>query len=148
MANPDATLIAKQYSVDLDRPLPPVGGLAAFGVTDRLTGRSDLMALQVQRQYPARPRALQILASAPVEGLLAPVAYGSAGEVCHAICQASSGANLLARPRPWSEAELLECVLRPAALVLEHLHARGLTHRGIRLDNVFQGAPGQPVVLG
>ena len=25
---------------------------------------------------------------------------------------------------------------------------RGITHRGIRLDNVFQSAPGQPVVLG
>ena len=39
-------------------------------------------------------------------------------------------------------------MLRPAAHVLEHLQARGMTHRGIRLDNVFQSAPGQPVVLG
>ena len=39
-------------------------------------------------------------------------------------------------------------MLRPAAHVLEHLQGRGITHRGIRLDNVFQSAPGQPVVLG
>jgi serine/threonine protein kinase len=32
--------------------------------------------------------------------------------------------------------------------VLEQLQARGMTHRGIRLDNVFQSAPGQSVVLG
>ena len=39
-------------------------------------------------------------------------------------------------------------MLRPAAHVLEHLHERGMTHRGIRPDNVFQTAPGQPIVLG
>ena len=32
--------------------------------------------------------------------------------------------------------------------MLEHLQARGMTHRGIRPDNVFQGAPGQPVMFG
>jgi eukaryotic-like serine/threonine-protein kinase len=46
------------------------------------------------------------------------------------------------------EAELLSCVLRPAARVLEALQERGMTHRGIRLDNVFQSGPGQSVVLG
>lgn len=54
----------------------------------------------------------------------------------------------MSRKRPWPDAELLDCVLRPAAHVLVHLQARGMTHRGIRLDNVFQSAPGQPVVLG
>ena len=39
-------------------------------------------------------------------------------------------------------------MLRPAAHVLEHLHERGMTHRGIRPDNAFQTAPGQPIVLG
>ncbi len=40
---------------------------------------------------------------------------------CYAICLAPPGASLLGRSRPWPEAELLECVLRPVAHVLEHL---------------------------
>lgn len=65
----DSALIANQYQVDISRPLAPVGGSPAFGVTDRLSGRTDLMALQVRRYYPPRARALQLLAR-PIDGLL------------------------------------------------------------------------------
>ena len=105
------------------------------------------MAIQLHRQKPPRPRAFQALA-APIEDLLTPLAHGPVGDACYAICPAPPGASVLSRSRPWPEAELLECVLRPAAHMLEHLQARGMTHRGIRPDNVFQGAPGQPVVFG
>jgi hypothetical protein len=52
MASPDATrpegtLVANQYQVDPNRKLSPVRGLAAFGAIDRLTGRTDLMAIQL-----------------------------------------------------------------------------------------------------
>jgi hypothetical protein len=151
---PGVALIADRYAVEVGRPLPAVGGLAAFAAVDQSTGRTDLMAIQVQRHLPPRPRALQAL-SVPIDGLLTPLAHGitaaqpgSAEEACYVICLAPPGPSLLARPRPWPEAELLECVLRPAALVLEQMQARGVTHRGIRLDNVFQPRPGQLVVLG
>ena len=146
-------LIAGQYAIDGGRVLLPVGGLAAFGVIDQLGGRTDLMAVRVQRQLPARPRALQALRT-PIDGLLTPVAYGAAPiagtaeEACYMICVAPPGPSVLGRQRPWPEAELLDCVLRPVAHVLEHLQARDLTHRGIRLDNIFQSRPGEPVVLG
>jgi eukaryotic-like serine/threonine-protein kinase len=144
---PDGPLIANQYEVNTGRKLSPVGGLAAFGAVDQLSGRADLMAIQLHRQLPARPRAFPALVT-PIEGLLTPLAYGSMGDACYAICLAPPGPSVQSRSRPWPEAELLECVLRPAAHVLDHLQARGMTHRGIRLDNVFQSAPGQPVVLG
>ncbi|MGP0002996.1 MAG: hypothetical protein ACLPKW_35400 [Acetobacteraceae bacterium] len=152
MASPDATrtdgtLVANQYQVDPNRKLPPVSGLAAFGAIDRLTGRTDLIAIQLSRRWPPRSRALQALA-APIEGLLTPIAYGPVGGACYSICAAPPGPSLQSRSRPWPEPELLDCVLRPAAHVLEHLQGRGITHRGIRLDNVFQSAPGQPVLLG
>jgi hypothetical protein len=152
MANPDAVrpegpLIADRYVVDAGRRLLATGGLATFGATDQVTGRSDLMAIELHRQVPSRPRAFQLLAT-PIEGLLTPVAYGVAGNACYAVCLAPPGPPVQARIRPWSEAELIECVLRPAAHVLEHIQERGITHRGIRLDNVFQAVPGQPVVLG
>lgn len=144
---PDGVVVANQYVVDISRKLAPVGGLAAFAASDRLSGRTDLIAIQLQRQAPPRPRALEVLAT-PIEGLLTPVGYGAAGAFCYAICPAPPGPAAANRSRPWSEAELLDCVLRPAARVLEAMNARGLTHRAIRLDNVFQAAPGQAVVLG
>lgn len=140
-------LIANQYLVERGRPAAALGGLATFAVTDRVDGRSDLIAVQMQRQFPARARAMQVLAK-PIDGLLAAVAYGSSGDACYAIATAPPGPSLAARQVAWPESELLECVLRPVAHVLEHLLERGITHRGIRLDNVFQSTPGQPVVLG
>jgi eukaryotic-like serine/threonine-protein kinase len=147
MASPDAVLIADRYAVDASRKLPPVGGLTAFGVIDRTDGRTDLMAIELHRQFPARAGAFQALAK-PLDGVLTPLACGPVGEHCYAICVAAPGPSVGQRARPWLEAELLECVLRPVAHVLEHLEERSMTHRGIRLDNVFQAAPGQPVVLG
>ena len=144
---PGEHLIADQYAVDHAHPVAPVGGLPAFAATDQISGQTSLIAIQVQRQFAARSRVIQALAK-PIDGLLAPIAWGSAGDTCYAIATAPSGPNLLARTGAWSEAELLECVLRPIAHILEHLQERGITHRGIRLDNVFQTAPGQPVILG
>lgn len=146
-ARQNGALIADQYLVDAGRMLPAVGGLAAFGAADQLSGRTDLMAIRLDRSLPPRPRAFQALLT-PIDGLLTPLAYGTAGDACYAICVAPPGPSILSRKRPWPEAELLDCVLRPAAHVLEHLHERGMTHRGIRPDNAFQTAPGQPIVLG
>jgi hypothetical protein len=143
----DRTLIANQYVVDAKRKLAPVGGLPAFAAVDSVNGRADLMAIQLQRQLPLRPRAFQALTT-PIEGLLTPVAWGPAGNDCYAICLAPPGPSVQGRSRPWPEMELMDCVLRPAAHVLEQLQHRSMTHRGIRLDNVFQSAPNQPVVLG
>ena len=98
------------------------------------------------------PSALQTL-TRPIDGLLCPLAHGRApGPLGQAgyfvICRAPPGPPLAASLRPWPEAALLDQFLRPAALVLEQLHANGLTHRAIRLNNLFQAAPGHPVVLG
>ncbi len=146
-ARPDGILIADRYMVETGRKLVPVGGLASFAVTDRVSGRRDLMAIQLDRRLPPRPRAFHVLAT-PIEGLLTPIVCGHVRDACYAICLAPPGPGVQTRERPWSEAELLTCVLRPAARVLEVMAARGITHRGIRLDNLFQSGPGQPVVLG
>jgi hypothetical protein len=146
-ARPDGILVADQFIVETGRALGAVGGVPAFAVIDQVGGRTDLLAVQLDPQLPARPRAFHALAT-PIDGLLTPVAHGAVGGACFAICLAPSGPSVQSRGRPWPEAELLACVLRPAARVLEALMARGMTHRGIRLDNVFQSAPGQPVVLG
>lgn len=154
--DPAEPLIAGAFAVDLARPLAEAGaGVAAFAVQDRRSGRHDLMALAVPSGLPPRARALTGLA-APIDGLLAPLAYGPspraggrAGELAsYVVCPAPPGLPLIAGLAPWPEGALLDQVLRPAARVLHLLAERGLTHRGIRPDNVFRAAPGQPAVLG
>ncbi|HET8995859.1 MAG TPA: hypothetical protein VFN42_04265, partial [Acetobacteraceae bacterium] len=89
----------------------------------------------------------------PIDGLLSPLAHGRAPGPLNqpsyfVISRMPPGPPLAAQPRPWPEAALLDQFLRPAALVLEQLQAVGVTHRAIRLNNLFQAAPGHPIVLG
>ncbi len=149
----DHRLIGGKYAVDPTRPLSGAGGgLPAFAVADR-QGLSGVMAVQVARAMPARAQALRA-AAGMTDGMLGPLAHGAgpaggAGEEAYyVICPAPPGPAVGAAWRAWSESELLECLLRPATQTLARLAARGITHRAIRPDNVFQSAPGQPVVLG
>jgi hypothetical protein len=146
-------LIGGQYAIDAARPLGGAGGgLPAFAVTDR-RGRVDLMAVQVQPGLPPRAEALAALTGASVEGVLVPVAHGPAGtaggqEAYFVVGSAPVGPALGVALRPWSEGELLDCLLRPVVQALDRLQQRGVTHRAIRPDNLFRFGPGQPVVLG
>jgi hypothetical protein len=153
MAKQPETLIVDRYAVMLAQPLPAAGGgLPTYAAKDRQTGDAALIAIQVRRDLPPRARALQML-TAPIDGVLTPLAHGPApgprGESGYfVVCPAPPGPPLAGRLRPWSEAALIAHVLRPIAMALEKLAARGVTHRGIRLDNVFEGPRDQPLVLG
>ncbi len=153
-SEPDpGAIVAGHYLVDVTRALPEAGGgLPAFAATSRRIDGGPLMALRVDRRAPARPRLLQGLTGG-IEGLLTPLAHGNGPPVeglpgWFVICQAPPGPPLSSGLTPWTEAHILDQVLRPVAAVLEHMHALGLTHRGIRPNNVFHGPPNQPVILG
>jgi len=156
----DGHLIEDSFAVDLSRPLPGVGGgNAAFAVVDRRHGRSDLMAVRALRDLPPQAASISALMAQPLENVICPVAQGASasGDGRHAwyiICPAPPGPALWggqvanALHKPWSEGELIDSVLRPVAVALDQLQERGLTHRGIRPDNLFRSRPGQPVTLG
>ncbi|MEO9190010.1 MAG: serine/threonine-protein kinase [Acetobacteraceae bacterium] len=152
---PDRRLIGAAHAVDPARPLPGAGGgLPAFVVLDPHGSPSGLMAVQVARAMPPRALALKA-ASGMTDGVLGPVGHGpgpvsgpAGTEAYYVFCPAPPGASVAAVPRAWSEAELLGCLLRPAVQTLARLADRGVTHRAIRPNNVFQPAPGQPVILG
>ncbi|MEO8716000.1 MAG: hypothetical protein ABI369_13400, partial [Acetobacteraceae bacterium] len=147
-ASPDPS-----FAVDPARPLPGAGGgQPAFVVLDRHGAPSSLMAVRVAPALPPRAQALQALAGI-TDGILGPLAHGpgpegAGAEAYYVLCPAPPGPALAAASRAWGEAELLDCVLRPAAQALVRLGARGITHRAIRPANVFQAAPNQPVILG
>ena len=146
-------IIGGQYLVDVTNRLPDAGGgVPAFAAINRRGSPVPAMALRVDRYAPARPRSLTAL-SVGIEGLLTPLEHGigppiDGQPVYYVICQAPHGTPLSSELRPWPEPALIEFVMRPIALVLEQLQSRGLTHRGIRLNNVFHGHPGRPVTLG
>ncbi len=146
-------LIGGRYSVDFSVPVPGAGGgVMAFIARDQQNAAS-LIALQISPSAPSRAHAIELIGKSAIPGLLLPLAEGVApspegGEAGFLICPAPPGPSLAASPRVWGERELLDCVLRPAAMVLEALAARGVTHRAIRPDNLFQNGAGEPVTLG
>lgn len=141
-----------RYEVDPSRPLPSLGGGSeAFAVRDQ----DDLMAVRVELAAPPRPEALSRLTETLLAGVSLPLAHVAArfadGLAPALICMRPVGVPLgqgLRPTRTWNEGELVTCVLRPIVAALAGLQALGVTHRAIRLDNVFQTAPGAPVTLG
>ncbi len=137
------------YAVDLGQPIAGLGaGPPAFAAAEHKTGQGGWIALQSSKALLPRAQLPGILAAGPVPSVLWPVAHGPAGEFHYVVYPAPAGRSLANAVRPWSEADLLNLVLKPAALALEELAVRKLTHRAIRPDNVFQAGAGQPVVLG
>lgn len=158
-AAPPNGLVAGSFAVDLGQGLEGAGaGQPAFAATDRrMPTRRGLMAVLVRPDAPARAPALAALASQTLEGLLTPLAHGVTSgpggqPAAFVISRAPPGPALLpagAAPiAPWSEADLLGLVLRPVAAALEWLHARHITHRAVRADNLFRAGPREPATLG
>ena len=147
--DPDHPPIAGRYVVDPTRPLQGAGGgLPAYQVADLRTKNPDLMAIAVARDAPARANALRDL-NDHIDHLLHPIAHGPGpGPGYYVICPLPPGPALTTTAKPWPEAALIAHVLRPIAQVLQKLEIRRLTHRAIRLDNVFVAGPGQPVTIG
>ncbi len=149
-----ASLIGGIYGVDFTRPLPGAGGaLAAFAATEGPGGQGGLMAIPCGASVPPRAAAIAALKGWTHEGMLAPLAHGAVSgpggrDVWCVVSHAPPGPSLAATPRVWSEAELLDLVLRPAAMVLAALRQRGITHRALCPANLFAAGPGAPVVLG
>jgi hypothetical protein len=152
MATSSTGPIGGIYTVDfgntVDGAADPMVPFAARG-----GGAASVMAIPVARGWPARARVLTAMSGAPVRNLLGPLAHGAAtmpsGDNGYfVICPAPPGPSLQSSLRPWSESELIEQIVKPAAQVLTDLQSRGVTHRAIRATNLFQAARGTQVALG
>jgi hypothetical protein len=148
------TLIAGRYAVDTSQFLLDAGGgIPAYLARDRLAADGKRVALSVSCDASPRAATLKILGD-PIDNLMVPLGHGVAplpggkGEGYFIVCSSAPGPPVSASLEPWPEKTLLELVLRPVARVLDVLHARKVTHRAIRPNNVFEAAPGQPVTLG
>ncbi|MGH7067549.1 MAG: protein kinase domain-containing protein [Acetobacteraceae bacterium] len=151
-ALPPESLVAGLYAIDPARPLPGFGAAGAFAA--RRDGVPDeFVAIELASGSAPRALPLQVLANAVISGVMLPVAHGAARlpgrkPAYFVICPAPPGPSLATHLAVWPQPMLLALVLRPVAQALERLAARGVTHRAIRPDNLFQAGPGEPVVLG
>jgi len=151
-------LIGGTFDIDFSRVLEGAGGgLRAWEAIDRRSGQGGLMAVEVGRHLPARASELIKFQAGPIEGVLCPLAHGvmrdRAGRAeMYVICPAPPGRALLSSGvtvfAPWDEAMVLRAVLRPAALALEQLRRRAITHRAIRPQNLFRMSEADQAVLG
>ena len=160
MANPQANsapgsgLIGGAYRVVFDQVLPGVAApLTAYAAQGERGADTQLMAVSVARGWSARARALTALTGMVVPNLITPIAHGAgllpSGEGGYfVISRVPPGASLEATLRPWSEADLLQHLLRPIATALADLQDRNLTHRSLRPDNLFQLGQRGPVTAG
>jgi hypothetical protein len=148
------TLIGGRYAIDTSQILLDAGGgIPAYLARDRMAADGKRVALAVSRDASPRARVLKILVD-PIDNLMVPLGHGVAplpggkGEGYFIVCSPPPGPSLSAALNSWPERALMDLVLRPIARVLDALHSLKLTHRAIRLNNVFQAAPGQQVTLG
>ncbi|HEX2942296.1 MAG TPA: hypothetical protein VHO91_14700, partial [Rhodopila sp.] len=147
-------LIDDRYAVDTSRLLPHAGGgVTAFAARDRFLADASRIALAVSREMPPRLEALSALTE-PIDNLMTPLAHGVVPSADRKtqnyciICTEPPGPALSENRERWSDRTLMELVLRPVAQVLDTLQEYRITHRAIRLNNVFQSAAGQPVTVG
>ncbi len=145
--------IATHYTPTQPATPLPVGGLSAYAVTDKRNPSRRLIAVQTHPDLPPRLRALTGRTATPVPHALMPLDHGpgpppAGGHALFVICPELPGPALTADPRPWPEAEIIRCLLVPAAAALDALAERGLTHRAINPSNIFRAGPGEKIVLG
>jgi hypothetical protein len=150
--------IAGRFRLDPGRPpLALASGVRAFWAADPAEPGSLYLALPTPPEMPLRPRVIPDRPAPdrvdPVPHAVLPLALGEgvdpAGQSrVFTICPPLPGPSLAEERHVWREGELLGCVLQPAALALDALRARGLTHRAIRPENMFRAGPGEKVVLG
>jgi eukaryotic-like serine/threonine-protein kinase len=147
-------LIAGRFAVDVSQVLPDAGaGIPAYLARDRMASDGRCVALAVSRDASPCARALRVLIE-PIDNLMTPLGHGVApltggkGEGYFIVCTPPLGPAVSTSLSSWPDKALMDLVLRPIARVLEVLDSLKLTHRSIRLNNVFQSAAGQPVMLG
>jgi hypothetical protein len=145
--------IATHYKLVPQTPPVAVGGLTGYVVTDRRDPARTLLAVQTRPEMPPRARLLGGRAASAAPNALMPLDYGpgkdpAGREALFVLTALPPGLAIAADPRPWSESDIVRCLLLPAAAALDALAERGVTHRAIRPNNIFRAGAGERVILG
>lgn len=147
-AGPPITL-RDRFLIFPTRPLPSLStpSSQAYGVEDRRDPSRQLYALVCRPTLPSRIVAARALTDLQVPGFQALVDWGTvhwpaAGRCCFVVVyDRPLGPCLMSDPEAefprYGETEFVRNILSPLAGALKEIHSRGVTHRAIRLSNIF-----------
>lgn len=152
--------LGKYIRIEPDNRLPQYDRATAhaYAASDTRTPGTALYALVCEESAPPRIDVLSTLSR--IEGLpvVVPadwdvVDWPRTGARRFAVAfERPSGEPLIAGPdasfRPWREEQVVEQVIAPLAKVLREFDGRGVTHRGICLENLFSASARNEAVLG
>ena len=154
------TMVADRYEVQPGAPLPELshGHARAFAARDSQNPETRVYALVLAPQLPARDAVLLSLKGFGRAGIVEPLASEPAFWPPNnkiqpiVIIRRPPGRPLMAAlgdegPK-FSANRLIEEVITPFSRLLQELSDSRISHRNIRPTNIFQDAPGKPVVLG
>lgn len=147
------------FVVDTGRPVQGMvgGGLAAFAARPARGDATPAFAVRCRIHHPPRLRVIGRLPDQEtLPNILLPLGQGLSSPTDeeparYIIYPVPPGQPLMTpgeRRNPLSETDLVQNVAKPIARVLSGLADYGLTHRGIRPDNLFRPASGGPVTVG
>lgn len=142
-----------------ERPLPTVASPSteAYAARDHQDPGARLFALICEPRLPPRVHALSVMGTVRSPSLVEVAGWGAvrwqgSGRRFAVVLRDPGGGRVLpsadARIKPVPVDQLIELFLRPLAGLLIRLARRGVTHRGVRPDNMFREESGDRVVLG
>ncbi|MEX1147347.1 MAG: hypothetical protein WEB93_03095 [Sphingomonadales bacterium] len=148
------TIVADRFAVDLTTSLPEfdTAGADAYAARDIVSDDRPLYALVQRRGIPRRDGVVGKLLGRPVGGLLCPRGEGlmmvrdrdSHGKRLVTVMDRPTGGRVAEAGggfTPLGEGMLRTKILSPLLDTLEALGARGITHRGISLRNLYYRTP-------
>jgi len=160
MTAQDELVLDGRFRIEPAAGLPHLAppGTAACGARDLDEPGRALYAVIPGPSVAARARLLAPLRDAAIPGVVQPVHWGmlpradGGGGAFVIVMARPSGAplwpSLTAGAAPWPMARLMAEFVSPAVTALAELAVQRASHRAIRPTNLFQEAPGRPVVLG
>jgi hypothetical protein len=152
-------IVVAGHVVDPTRPVAGVvgGGLEAFAARPQRGDGPAAIAVRCRAHHPPRLKVIERLPDPELLGnLLLPLGQGTMpggeeGPSRVILYPMPPGPPLMTpgeRRAPLGETDLIQNVAKPVARVLGELAGYGITHRGIRPDNLFRPLSGGPVTVG
>ncbi len=155
------SVLAGRYLIFPGRPAPDLDGptAKAFHVEDRKEADSKLFALIVPPDIPDRTNRGDSLRKSSLSGALKPIEWGAVewppyGQSCRAVVyERPTGGRVMTpgerHPGFNNTRDLQRLFIEPIVTTIREFHVMGMTHRGIRPDNMFYADTGrQRVILG
>ncbi|KJS44694.1 MAG: hypothetical protein VR70_01515 [Rhodospirillaceae bacterium BRH_c57] len=144
-----SVVLRDRFEIDPAKPLPDLSSpqAVAYHCEDRRGAGRSLMALICRPDLPVRAGAMRSLKGVQAGGMLHLIDYGvvdwpSANRRLVAVVyERPAGSRVIKAPStrfdPIPENQIIKKVIKPLVTALTEISTRGVTHRAVRLDNLF-----------